>query len=71
MVLGKKVAIFDWEWAEILPLEKGRKSPGKLCFLATRSILADSMSDGEYHFEKRHQLWLSLRACKTIIVLNG
>ena len=23
MVLGKKVAIFDWEWA----LEKGRKSP--------------------------------------------
>ena len=32
MVLGKKVAIFDWEWgpigAEIRPLEMGRKSPG-------------------------------------------
>ena len=27
MVLGKKVAIFDWEWAEIRPLEKGRKCP--------------------------------------------
>ena len=30
MVLGKKVAIFDWEWAEIWPLEKGRKSPEKV-----------------------------------------
>ena len=28
MVLGKKVAIFDWEWAEIRPLEMGRKDPG-------------------------------------------
>ena len=26
MVLGIKVAIFDWEWGEIQPLEKGRKS---------------------------------------------
>ena len=25
MVLGKKVAIFDWEWGQI---EMGRKSPG-------------------------------------------
>ena len=27
MVLGKKVAIFDWEWGQNLALEKGRKSP--------------------------------------------
>ena len=27
MVLGKKVAIFDWEWGPIQPLEMGRKSP--------------------------------------------
>ena len=27
MVLGKKVAIFDWEWGRIGPLEMGRKSP--------------------------------------------
>ena len=27
MVLEKWVAIFDWEWAEIWPLEKARKSP--------------------------------------------
>ena len=28
MVLGKKVAIFNWEWGpEIRPLEKGRNSP--------------------------------------------
>ena len=27
-VLGKKVAIFNWEWVEIWPLEKGSKSPG-------------------------------------------
>ena len=27
MVLGKKVAIFDWEWAETWPLEMGRKGP--------------------------------------------
>ena len=27
MVLGKKVAIFDWNGAEIQPLEKGRKCP--------------------------------------------
>ena len=25
MVLGKKVAIFDWEWGRNWPLEKGRK----------------------------------------------
>ena len=29
MVFGKKVAIFDWEWAEF-PLEMGRKSPVQL-----------------------------------------
>ena len=28
MVLGKKVAIFDWSGAEIRLLEMGRKSPG-------------------------------------------
>ena len=27
MVLGKKWAIFDWEWAEIWPMEMGRKFP--------------------------------------------
>ena len=28
MVLGKKMAIFDWEWGrDSGPLEKGRKSP--------------------------------------------
>ena len=27
MVLGKKVAFCDWEWAELRPLEKGRKCP--------------------------------------------
>ena len=27
VLLGEKVVIFDWEWAQILPLEKGRKSP--------------------------------------------
>ena len=29
MVLGKKVANFDWEWGpnQMRPLEKGRKSP--------------------------------------------
>ena len=29
MVLGKKVAIFDWEWGQIRPLEMGRKGPVK------------------------------------------
>ena len=33
MVLGKKVAIFDWNGAEIRPLEKGRKSPAILFFI--------------------------------------
>ena len=28
VVLGKKVAIFGWEWGQIRPLEMGRKSPG-------------------------------------------
>ena len=28
---GKKVAIFDWEWGQIWPLEKGRKCPVVLC----------------------------------------
>ena len=27
MVLGKKVAIFDWDGAKIRPLERGRKCP--------------------------------------------
>ena len=27
MVLGKKVAVFYWEWAEFRHLEMGRKSP--------------------------------------------
>ena len=25
--IGKKVAIFDWEWGRNWPLEMGRKSP--------------------------------------------
>ena len=29
--IGKKVAIFEWEWAEIWPLEKGRKCPDSTC----------------------------------------
>ena len=32
MVLGKKVAILDWEWGRNLPLEMGRKSPGHMAF---------------------------------------
>ena len=28
MVLGKKVAIYDWEWGQIRALEMGRKGPG-------------------------------------------
>ena len=27
MILGKKVAIFDWNEAKIRPLEKGRNGP--------------------------------------------
>ena len=27
MVLGKKVAIFDWKWGRNSPLEIGRKGP--------------------------------------------
>ena len=34
MVLGKKVAIFDWEGgAEIWPLEKGKKYPACISML--------------------------------------
>ena len=29
MVLGKKVAIIDWVWAQIGPLEMGRKAPDR------------------------------------------
>ena len=42
MVLGKRWLFLIGNGAKIRPLEKGRKSPEKSGFLATRSILADS-----------------------------
>ena len=37
MVLGKKVAIFDWEWGPIL--EKGRKCPAYECLIIVTAYL--------------------------------
>ena len=36
MVLGKKMAIFDWEWGRNSALEMGRKGPVFVCDVALR-----------------------------------
>ena len=51
MVMGKKVAIFDWEWAEIRPLEMGRKSSDFSCFLLSANFFKIGI------FEKFFQLY--------------
>ena len=38
MVLGKKVAIFYWNGAEIQPKEMGRKSPAKRFLMSSSPI---------------------------------
>ena len=41
MVLGKKVAIFDWEWGQNSAVEKGRKYPGQIQYTEYR-LLSDT-----------------------------
>ena len=37
MVLGKKVAIFDWEWGRISAPRDGQKIPWKIKFVLANS----------------------------------
>ena len=42
MVLGKEVAIFNWEWGPFWSLEMGRKSPGGTTVVVSALIASSS-----------------------------
>ena len=52
MVLGEKLAIFDWEWGRIQPLEKDRKCPG------TQGVILHEKQTFNLNFAIFPSLWI-------------